>query len=132
MVPWENRCCYRPCQKGVHIQWADGEVGEDDTLMPSPIDALTQKDLPHDEWAWKNKPVPAEMLDLNQERIVWFTFNFDAIIHQKAKAELNRIMTAYTGRIAFIGDETHYLKSARADARRRRFWSQPDVHCASS
>ena len=101
-------------KKGVHIQWANGEVGEDEILMPSPIDALTQKDLPHDEWAWKNKPVPVEMLAPDQERIVWFTFNFDAIIHQKARVELDKIMAAYTGRIAFIGDETHYLKSHRA------------------
>ena len=100
-------------KKGVHIQWCEGEPDEEGNLKPSPVESLTQKEIPFRTWAWKGKPIPDDLL-IDQGGITWFSFNFDSIIHKKAKAQLDRICEAYGGRLAFVGDETHYLKNYRA------------------
>ena len=97
-------------KKGVHIQWAEGEVDEDGEQKPSPIEALTQDNISHREWAWKGKAIPDEFLE-PFDGITWFCFNFDAIIHKKAKEQLERIIERFSGRAALVGDETHYWKS---------------------
>jgi SNF2 family DNA or RNA helicase len=100
-------------KKGVHVQWAEGELDEDGNKKPSPIESLTQDSITHREFAWKGKPFPKEAFQ-KFDGLTWMTFNFDAIIHKKAASEVEKFLKAYEGRVAFVGDETHYLKSYRA------------------
>jgi len=100
-------------KKGVHVQWAEGEIDEEGNQKPSPIQSLTQKNIHHREFAWKGKPFPEEAFQ-KFDGLTWVTFNFDSIIHKKASTQAKLFMKAFADRVAFVGDETHYLKNYKA------------------
>jgi len=100
-------------KKGVHEQWATDSVEDDGTTEPCPIKMFTQSEVRWRAHVWNGKAVPPHMFKLDDE-LKWFCVNFDAIIHKKAAQELNEFMQAHKGRVAFVGDETHYLKNPTA------------------
>lgn len=100
-------------KKGVHEQWATDSVEDDGTTEPCPIKMFTQSDIEWRAHVWDGKPIPSYMLDRNSD-LKWLCVNFDAIIHKKAAGEVKQFMEAHKGRLAFVGDETHYLKNPTA------------------
>lgn len=100
-------------KKGVHEQWATDTVEDDGTTEPCPIKMFTQQDLRWRAHVWDGKPLPPSILKADDE-LKWLCINFDAIIHKKAASQLKLFMEAHKGRLAFVGDETHYLKNPTA------------------
>jgi hypothetical protein len=97
-------------KKGVHLQWVTDEAEDDGTFSPCPVKKFTQRDVPLRMHAWDGKKLPSWLFRPGPE-LAWFTINFDAVIHPKARKAAEEFIAAHKGRVALIGDETHYLKN---------------------
>lgn len=103
-------------KKGVHEQWVNDEVEEDGTVKIAPVKAFTQLDIPWKAHAWDGKKLPAWLFS-NGPELRWFTINFDAVIYdkaRKARKAAEQFLASNNGRVALLGDETHYWKSPSA------------------
>lgn len=105
-------------KKGVHKQWAT-DVEEDGAIVRlSPIKAFTQVDLEHKAFIWgptpKERKIPLSMLGPDDRSIRWFFFTFEAHTSKVARNLIEKIVEAYGDRLAFLGDETHKLKTPSA------------------
>lgn len=100
-------------KKGVHTQWIEGEENEFGEMEESPIKKYTQTDIKFIGQAWTGKKIDEKLLHHN-EKLKWFSLNFDSIIFPKAMAELTKFLEEHKGRLGFIADESHHLKSHNA------------------
>ena len=100
-------------KKGVHEQWATDRVEDGGNVEPCPIKMFTQEDIKWRAHVWDGKDIPQHMLKRDDE-LKWLCVNFDAIIHKKAAGQVKQFLNAHKGRLAFVGDETHYLKNPAA------------------
>lgn len=100
-------------KKGVHHQWVRPKQIDAGVVDSSPVEMFLQLDIPWDGHSWDGKPVP-DALFTKDNRMKWLTVNFDAPIHKKASEVVDRFMEAHEGRVAVIGDETHYWITPRS------------------
>lgn len=111
-------------KKGVHEQWAIPETnGDGEMVSLAPIRKFTQSDIGADCFVWgvdklENGHMPELML-AKDNRLKWVFFTFEAHTSERAKKALREFASAHKGRLAFVGDETHKLKTPTA--RRTKF-----------
>lgn len=118
-------------KKGVHEQWSMPKVEAGKTIKQSPVHMFTQRDIRMDTFVWgdktPNNEMPERMLTSGDGRLKWAFFTFEAYTSKKAASLIREFCRAHKGKIAFIGDETHKLKTP--DAKRTEYATKVAHFC---
>lgn len=107
--------CLVITKRGVHEQWVKNTQNEDGEVVLSPIAMFTQPDLQWvgDYWKGKGKKIDQRIYK-KRSGFCWFTINFDAMNTEAGVNAVKEFIEAHRGRIALVGDETHYWKNPKA------------------
>jgi len=103
-------------KNGVHQQWVEDVEDDDGTINVAPVRFYTQDDLEiiSDYWRGSGRRKLNPALFTSGKELRWLTMNFEAMGFKSGQDAVAKFVKAHKGRVALIGDETHYWKSSNA------------------